>query len=151
MPTFPNCVWMFGTRWVGRVQKFWLPMPFSGVWDQIRHPRYQELWKRSSSRRVTAVWSWADLENPGKSYGFYHMPMITAQSCFQMVLPHEISWNTFVHHFSSTTNGFWNLIFGIHNSHIFSNVHKSYFLKKLCISHFLRPKSTTRCLNPLLN
>ena len=62
----------FGTRWVGRTQKFGLSMPFSGFLAPARHPRYQEHWKRSSSRKVTAVWSCAIFEKSEKP-SFFHI------------------------------------------------------------------------------
>ena len=41
-------------------------MLFSGVSARARHPRYQELWNRFSSRKVTTVWSWMILEFSSK-------------------------------------------------------------------------------------
>ena len=49
-------------RWVVRTPEIGLSIPFSCVSAQIIYPRYPELWKRSSSLKLTAVWSWVFFE-----------------------------------------------------------------------------------------
>ena len=83
-------------------------MPFSSFSPRARHPRYPEHWKRTSSRRVTAVGSWTDsgkirwplsrfqpkswfcvqkaIEQPALSSHFWDPPKSVSQFCFIFII-----------------------------------------------------------------